>query len=325
MFIRSIKKSERLFYSVAVIVFGVLCELFARVVIARITNIDYDIIAANKGTVWVLQKLLTILLVLLVCLLLWTFRKSSGVKFKLSFAMLTSLALVLSGFICVGITYMSGYSVKNRGTMAVGVIALLIVFDGIICFLFVREGRHNREKLRLQALQSEIESSKANLEEYKATGEKLHKVKHEIGRVVEMTKLMLEKCEYDKAKQYLSEFYAISDDIKADYKFSNNLVLDYVVSKYKKLCVKEGMTFKCLIGDGMINLEDGQLHILLENLLENAFEAAMRADTSDRLIDMQLDTRDGQLFIRITNSSRREDFDAIKKKTSTKADGKNHG
>lgn len=68
--------------------------------------------------------------------------------------------------------------------------------------------------MRLKATICDDDREFACIEEYRAAGEKLNEVKHEIGRVVEMTKLMLEKCQYDKVRQYLSEFYAISDAIK---------------------------------------------------------------------------------------------------------------
>ena len=108
--------------------------------------------------------------------------------------------------------------------------------------------------------------------------------------------------EYEKICQYLSE---IDGDF---YKYENKVwtghkILDFILNQKKEAAEQKEIDFEiCVTALMETSLSDGDISILIGNLLDNAIEACEQIRDGKRWILFKLNKRQRSLFIEISNS-----------------------
>lgn len=101
--------------------------------------------------------------------------------------------------------------------------------------------------------------------------------------------------------QYISE---IVDDFNVmnPINYCNNSIVNLITHRYYDLCQKNNITFTISIKNANINfMKEHDITAILDNLLENAVEAAKKSD--ERFIDFSINTRNSNFtVIKVSNS-----------------------
>lgn len=105
---------------------------------------------------------------------------------------------------------------------------------------------------------------------------------------------------------------------------SDNATLNVIISKYNTLCTVKGVEFRYHIESALAFLEAGDLSAILNNLLDNALEAAENSER--KVIDLVLFQKNKNLeTLIITNSCAYAPAEKNGELVSSKADSKSHG
>lgn len=186
------------------------------------------------------------------------------------------------------ITYMFG---------ALGGMVILIA----LCFVIYRNAENNysnriEHELQLQALreqQKDVELINYNIQE-------ISKVRHELNRVMNTMEMLIDDNKIDEAKNFIKQFDSnYVSNLKKVY-YTDNIILNYVINRKVAECDEKEIKFKCVINGNSIWIEDGELHCVVGNLLDNAIEAAQIAE--NKQICLELNCNEECLNIDISNT-----------------------
>lgn len=103
-----------------------------------------------------------------------------------------------------------------------------------------------------------------------------------------------------EAASYLSEVAELHSEVKKE-KFSDNPYINAVLNEYRAKCEKNVVSFVCRIGADDSRLPGAELCLILNNALENAFEASMKLPEEDRYIKVQAAVRQNRFLLRVSN------------------------
>lgn len=146
---------------------------------------------------------------------------------------------------------------------------------------------------------------------------KCHDLKHQIRRIVEKENLQ------DSVISEIEDAVMIYDsEVKTE-----NEILDVILTEKRLLCVKNKITFSCIVDGGRLNfMSDADICSFFGNALDNAIEAVCRIeDTENRSIGMTVKASKGFVSVCIRNKCLEDlRFDDETFKT-IKKDQTNHG
>ena len=83
---------------------------------------------------------------------------------------------------------------------------------------------------------------------------------------------------------------------------TGNEILDTVLTEKSLLCNQNGVKLSCIADGGLLSFMDAvDLYTLFGNALDNAIEAVLPLPEEERMIDLQVRQKAGQILIHITN------------------------
>ncbi|MBQ6407618.1 MAG: GHKL domain-containing protein [Butyrivibrio sp.] len=136
---------------------------------------------------------------------------------------------------------------------------------------------------RLQEQLSVYESNELTIRKYK------HDIRH-FNRVLAG---FINDGEYDKAKEYLTEFDSLLENVTA-VSFCDNKIVNELLTIYAARCQKKGFKLRAKASiPEQIPMEQVELTSLVANALENALEAQEKVDSEKRFIQIEI-TYDGR-------------------------------
>ena len=193
------------------------------------------------------------------------------------------------------------YSAKMNFTLSVmSIIAVVMLIFSNILVLFIYESFEKavEKRYELDALLQKEEIDRKYLSLLEHNNEALRRFSHNINHHLESIVAIADNPE---VTEYVNTVFGEIN------KFSNtgvtkNKLLDVIFSKYNYLCEKEEIDLKIDTKTGNLSfLEDADLTVLINNLLDNAVEAASK--TKGRKIEVTIST-DKRKFqvLRILNS-----------------------
>ena len=127
-----------------------------------------------------------------------------------------------------------------------------------------------------------------------------------------------------KAIEYIDSIYD-GYDIKQIKKYSNNKLINVIVSRYAQLCYNNNIEFSADIRDVNFSfIKDSEITALFDNLFENAFEATKKCP--NKFINIEVDYRnENYIFIKMLNSINNKPLFQNGAPITTKKDKKGHG
>lgn len=216
----------------------------------------------------------------------------------LLFLMPVSSILVISSYVNLSINYNVNKTTNFLFTFS----SLIMLLSNIIIFII-----HERIiDILIKNTELELEKQKINInKEYYSELEKQYASSniliHDIKKCLGNIKGLLLQNHNTKAIEYIDSIYD-GYNVKQIRKYSNNKLINVIVSRYAQLCYNNNIEFSIDIRNVDFSfIKDSEITALFDNLFENAFEAANKC--SNKFITIEVDYRnENYIFIKILNS-----------------------
>lgn len=208
---------------------------------------------------------------------------------SLTLVSIPAMSIVMIWMLMIGHTNLMSY------------LCILIAVINII--VFALDQKLFRKELETVALKAEAEKDSLDYEEYALLSEKYEQtriIRHDINEHLSVLNTLIDE-NPKKAKEYLKEIYEKEES--AQYvRFSNNKILNILLSKKRALCVKQGIEF--IIDPIQADLDFiGNMDIvtLFSNLINNAIESSIKSE--DKKIFLNIGTvNENFVVIKMDNS-----------------------
>lgn len=239
----------------------------------------------------------------------------------LLFLMPVSSILVISSYAYLSFNYNVNITTNFLFTFS----SLIMLISNIIIFII-----HERIiDVLIKNTELELEKQKLHInEEYYIELEKQYNSSniliHDIKKCLGNIKGLLLQNDNSKAIEYIDSIYD-GYDIKQIKKYSNNKLINVIVSRYAQLCYNNNIEFSADIRDVNFSfIKDSEITALFDNLFENAFEATKKCP--NKFINIEVDYRnENYIFIKMLNSINNKPLFQNGVPITTKKDKKGHG
>lgn len=301
-----------------------LCVIF---VIMKILNIDNLNIVVADGNILLLVSVISKIFYFVVAYFLSKVSKRKHVRVNFSdFSMslfVIPLTSILSIVAFVEVSYQT--SVSDGIKVLFFVTSIVLLFSSIIVF-FVHEKTVSTltENAEYQLLARETKMNNEHYAELQRQQEISAVLVHDIKRHLNVIRNMSVEQGNEDITKYVDSVYK-STEIQSLRQFSNNKLVNVIVNRYATLCKNDGIRFNSDIRDIDLScITDGDLTALLDNLLENAYEAAKLAE--DKFVDIRIDKfNDFCIVILVKNSFLETPKQIGDHFVSSKKNTRNHG
>lgn len=219
----------------------------------------------------------------------------------------TSIVLLMVTLIASITVFMTYYifgiesNVNSKETIWAITSSIILVFsDILVLWVNIRINERNAETQRIKV---QLEQEKADARYYKLENEKnesLEILRHDMSNHLNT---MLDMETNSALKDYITSIME-QYDIKKRTTFSNNNVLNGLISEYSSKCQAEGIEFVVDIRSGTIDdIVATDIVALFGNILSNAYEAARQCiNRSDKYIELIAKRKNETTFIKCVNS-----------------------
>ena len=268
------------------------------------------------------------LLSFLVYLLLYLrlFKKNDvylcDIKFKYKFAL-----LIQGGIFQMFYNYVFYFFNENHARYGLDAYAVFFIsIAGVLYSIFltlslaiknILSDRQNRE------LQSFMYMQKQQYDYQLQQSAAVRRFKHDLVNHIGVVRELINEKKTEEAKEYIDTIWNIQDvfDLKIH---TGDSFLDIIVNYYSYLAAKENIEFAVLgkLSEKM-PLEMFDITTLLGNILQNAFEAAIKADVPR--IRVELVEHKEEIFIVVRNSTAKRINTKTDFSMTSKKDKENHG
>ena len=282
----------------------------------------------NNELIIFLETAATKILYFIIAYIISIFSKKSD-KYKsvinkysvLLFLMPVSSILVISSYAYLSFNYNVNITTNFLFTFS----SLIMLISNIIIFII-----HERIiDVLIKNTELELEKQKLHInEEYYIELEKQYDSSniliHDIKKCLGNIKGLLLQNDNSKAIEYIDSIYD-GYDIKQIKKYSNNKLINVIVSRYAQLCYNNNIEFSADIRDVNFSfIKDSEITDLFDNLFENAFEATKKCP--NKFINIEVDYRnENYVFIKMLNSINNKPLFQNGLPITTKKDKKGHG
>ena len=288
------------FLSVICYIFIAAIDAFSSYGICGLLHIDYNTLIWRKllyATLITVDKLIAVFL----SWLLYRFRKKGDFGKQYSkWLLLSVLFPVISIFVFLMFFYygprdedISINIVIFSGVLMIANIAMLYIISGI------EKATEHEQDARL--LKQQISLQTENYNALKKNYNVQRKATHEFERHIQVLRDLLDREEYDSAKNYVRTLQA-NRTLRIFCINSNNPVIDVVLNQKHQVAQENGITMRVQVNDlSSISYRTDELVVLLSNLLDNAIEACQRLDGRREILCTIL--KEDSVYISIRNTS----------------------
>lgn len=224
-------------------------------------------------------------------------------KLKNDFSLSLFVLPLSSVFTLLCLMYLTAHLELDQFTYIIFiVISFVLLLSNVIVF-FVHE---KVVSTLVKNSEYQLEKQKAEInQEYYAELERQYDLSniliHDIKKHLGVVRSYLTGNETDKAISYIDSVYE-SSEIQTLKQFSKNKLINVIVSRYAQLCRNNEIEFETDIRNVDFSfMDESDLTALLDNLLENAVEAAK--STAEKRIDLFVENKNEQyIIIKVKNT-----------------------
>ncbi len=201
------------------------------------------------------------------------------------------------------------------------------VMFALLIVLFVRllnELMHNKSIVRV--LNYEKESAQGYAVAVRERIDEVRRVKHDTMLHINVCNMLYTQGEYQRLGEYLQKLQTDGQAI-APLQYSNNLMIDYLVMSLSRKAEQKQISLQTDIAVlPELEISDSDLCSLLNNILQNAFDACMKlTDPSKRWIRLEIRADEDKVYFTCTNSCDGYFIQSNGKYLTTKKNGSSHG
>lgn len=300
-----------------------LCVFYGSILFFGVALNEYTV---NNTTLWI-QSVCSKLLYFFVALIISKMsteetRKRIGM-FKQSLLFLLPIASII---LLHGIVVITMIVDVPQAIYTILIIStILLMYSNIVVFWvhesMVRTQQENIE-YKLQKQKAEIDTEYYSLlqNQYENSNIIIHDIKRHLMSVKELAN----HNDCDSICKYIDDLYG-KYDIKYLRKYSNHKLINAIINRYMEMCKTFGIDFHCDIRDIDFSfISDANLTAILDNLLENAIEAAK--DSENKTIELTIkESNSNFVAINLENSCSTPPKKSGGELITTKTDKEVHG
>ena len=237
------------------------------------------------------------------------------------YIILTLSIPIITIMVCAGVLSIDA---DNGNIVYTSVVIIGLVAINIITIILLMMEQNICQKQAENAIQMEmLEHQKQNVDEINKVYLETKKVRHEITKVIDMTQYLIENGQQERAVNYLSEFQKEGKLYRQDNIYSENAIINHILNRKIEYCNNNGLSIKCMVCGELKGVSDYDIHIILENLLDNAIEAALKAVNKRISVDIYSDEQ--AMVIKISNTTEENVLKNNPEMNTTKKDNSYHG
>lgn len=281
---------------------------------------------ANNNSVMLFETISTKSLYFLVVYIFSkiSFKEKNIIKKDFS---LSLLVLPLSSvFTLLCLMYLTAHLTLNQFTYVIFIIISFVLLVSNVIVFFVHE---KIISTLIQNSEYQLEKQKAEInQEYYAELERQYDLSniliHDIKKHLGVVRTYITENENNEAVSYIDSVYE-TNEIQSLKQFSKNKLVNVIVSRYAQLCSLNDVELLTDIRNVDFSfMDESDLTALLDNLLENAFEAAK--NTSEKRIDLFVENKNEYyVIVKVKNSCDTPPKKKGDKFISTKSNKNYHG
>lgn len=279
---------QSLFHSIilsAIMLISELCVIYSSTILFDTKVLEYT---TNTSTMW-LQTISSKLLYFFIAYLISKLSTPEARKeFSFSKASLLFILPLVSVVFLHGVVLITMIVDAPQFVYTTFIVsALLLLYANIIVFWvhesIIKAQKENTDyKLQKQKAELDIEHYTILQNQYENSNILIHDIKRHLLSVKELAN----QNDCNSINEYIDNLYN-EYQIKYLKKYSNHKIINAIINRYMMLCDDLNIDFYCDIRDIDFSfLPDSKLTSILDNLLENAFDAAKQS--TEKTIDLSI-------------------------------------
>lgn len=313
---------EKIFYNVMMICCLVGSALLGGGLISLVVKKDF-LNAIPFGTIsrYVSVILVQILLITFLVLIvkLKTVLKEKDNKYMFIMSIIPAISVV----ICCFMVYRSDKSYEQNVIYTFIAMAGIIIINVISIFLLIIEQKVYEQKTRQQVMLSAYQQKEKDIESILDMHRQNSKQRHDFKNVILLIKELIRDEQYNKATEMIDKYSEGYKNNNLTEIVSDNIVLNYLLNRKINQCREAGIDMACYILGNIAGVDDMDLYILLENLCDNAIEAAGQCEKPS--IKLQIAEDNASMYIDIGNTTKGNVLNNNPHMNTTKKDKNMHG
>lgn len=212
-----------------------------------------------------------------------------------------SMIPAISVIVCCFMVYRSDNSYEMNVIYTFIAMAGIIIINVISVFLLIMEQKLYEQKMRQQVMLGAYQQKEKDIESILDMQKQNSKQRHDIKNVLILIRELINDEQYAKATEMLDKYSTGQKNVNLAEIISNSIVLNYLLNRKINQCHDSGIDMGCYVLGDITGVDDMDLYILLENLCDNAIEAA--AQSNNPTIKLQISEDNGDLCIYIGNTT----------------------
>ena len=239
------------------------------------------------------------------------------------YMLIMSLIPAISVIVCCLMAYRSDKSYEMNVIYTFIAMTGIIIINVISILLLIMEQKVYEQKTRQQVMLSAYQQKEKDIESILDMHRQNSKQRHDFKNVILLIKELIRDGQCNKATEMLdkySEGYKNNDLTEI---VSDNIVLNYLLNRKINQCREAGIDMACYVLGNIAGVDDMDLYILLENLCDNAIEAAGQCEKPS--IKLQIAEDNASMYIDIGNTTSGNVLKNNPHMNTTKKDKNMHG
>lgn len=205
-------------------------------------------------------------------------------------------------FSIIAVSLLMPLAVENSGLRKQSFVffLLLAMMNVLICSLFLYISQNNKLKNEYLMLELQYLNEQKNNREIRRLYEEVRSVRHDMKNHLLCISILAQRNKCDKILSYIQEFSRKAQDAERMDFFTGNDALDAILNTKTAAAEAEGITCRISIDDVELPLTQNDISVLLGNLMDNACEAAAKAE--DKWIDVRISQQNESICIQVHNT-----------------------
>ena len=188
--------------------------------------------------------------------------------------------------------------------LVVEFLGFMLSITCLIFFCMIAEEYLAKKELSQQnrLIELRMHSAVHELEQVRNAQYRMSIIRHDMRHVLSTATTLIQQQKYDEAVKYLSEGQRSLDSIRLQ-RFCSNEFVNAVLTKYDDQCKLNHVEFKTEVETAvLLPCPELGYSIMLDNALENAFEATKQLPMGERYIHLSLKQKNSKLLLSLKNT-----------------------
>ena len=239
------------------------------------------------------------------------------------YMLIMSLIPAISVIVCCLMVYRLDKSYEMNVIYTFIAMTGIIIINVISILLLIMEQKVYEQKTRQQVMLSAYQQKEKDIESILDMHRQNSKQRHDFKNVILLIKELIRDEQYNKATEMLDKYSEGYKNNNLTEIVSDNIVLNYLLNRKINQCREVGIDMACYILGNIAGVDDMDLYILLENLCDNAIEAAGQCEKPS--IKLQIAENNASMYIDIGNTTSGNVLKNNPNMNTTKKDKNMHG